>query len=193
MQNKEALPPYVKFSQRAVEDRSKELTAGKYGWKTVDFVEVTRPGQNDTHEREAQAWLDDLGRRAEAGLVPLQWHEHFLKAYAAWKEGNEIPEGGTPLKAWPLIDPAQVEHLLYLKIRTVEALAGLEDEALRKLGIGALELRRKAQAWVQAADSTGVVAAKLETLQVENAALREQVETMQRQLATLVAREKVAV
>ncbi len=190
MQNVQTLPPYVKFVRKSVEDRAKLIADGKFGWKNVDFAEITRPGQNDTVEREVAPWLEDMEKRVQAGLVPQAWHEHFVKSYAAWREGNEIPEDGTPLKAWPMVDPAQIEHLLYLKVRTVEALAQLDDGALTKIGTGAVELRNKARAWVDAAKNTGVTAAQLEAFRVENAALKEQVDAMRRQLEAIAAKQK---
>lgn len=190
MQNTANLPPYVKFKTVPVEDRSKVIAEGKFGWKNVDFAEITRPGQNDTVEREVEPWLADMLKRVESGLVPAQWHEHFVKAYQLWKEGNEIPEDGTPLKMWPLVDPAQVEHLLYIKVRTVEALAQLDDSALSKVGTGAVELRNKARAWLSAATNTGATAAKLDALAVENADLKAQVAAMRAQLEAIAAKQK---
>lgn len=190
-QNAQSMPPYVKFERKSVEDRATLLEAGKFGWKNMDFAEITRPGQNETVVREVGPWLADLEKRVQAGLVPQAWHEHFVKAYAMWQEGNEIPEEGTPLKAWPMVDPAQVEHLLYLKIRTVEALAQLDDAALQKVGIGAVEVRNKARAWVEAAKGTGVTAAQLDAFRVENAALKDQVKQMRTQLEAIAAKQAV--
>jgi uncharacterized protein YjiS (DUF1127 family) len=191
-QNTQSLPPYVKFVQRAVEDRSLPEVSGKYGSKDVDFAEITRPGQNDTVEREVGPWLSDMQKRVENGLVPSTWLEHFQKQYAAWKEGQELPEEGTPVRLWPAVGPAQVEELLHLKIRTVEALAQLDDGALSRIGTGAVTLRNRARAWVEAAGSIGTTAAKLERLEVENDTLKTQVADMRKQLEAIASRKVLA-
>ena len=87
------------------------------------------------------------------------------------------------------MSPAQVEQLLSLKIRTVETLAGLDDAALGRVGMGAVELRNRARAWLEAADKTGKTAAKLEALQVQNATLTAQVAEMRTQLQAIAARQ----
>lgn len=181
--------PYIRFVKRPVEDRTQVAESGKFGWRDVDFAEITRPGHPDTVEREVEPLLIDWQKRADAGLLPAQWLEHLQRQYAAWKEGQEIPEAGTSIRLWPAVSPAQVEQLLSLKIRTVETLAGLDDAALGRVGMGAVELRNRARAWLEAADKTGKTAAKLEALQVQNATLTAQVAEMRTQLQAIAARQ----
>lgn len=172
------LPPYVVFEKRAVEDRAKELSAGVYGVKDVDFVKVTRPGQRDTVEKEAEAWVSELEKKARDNLAPQSWADHFRKQYEAWKLGQELPLNGTPIKGWQLLSPAQQQNLITFGIRTVEDLAGASDEAIQRLGMGAMSLKQKAANWLSEGKDKGASAARMTALEIENKELRDKLEAL---------------
>lgn len=184
---KEELPPYVRFSVMPVEDRTQLLTNGKYGFRNVEVAHVTRPGQRDTVVREAEAWLADLQKRSADGMVPANWFTHFSAMYEAWKKGLEMPMEGTPLRGWSLLLPAAVENLLLLGFQTVEQLAAADETAVQRIGVGGVRMRELARDWLASSDQ-GKAAAAQEALRVENAALRERVDTLARQIADLTAR-----
>lgn len=171
-----SLPPYVVFSYRAVENREEEIKKGKYGFKDVAFAAITRPGQRDTVEKEAEAWLDDLEKKANDGAVPAAWVPHFRAKFDAWKKGEEIPEEGIPLKGWPLLTPGEVAAITQSGIKTVEALAGASDEALKLIGMGAAVWKSKAKNFLDAASGTGALVARTATLERDNADLRAKLE-----------------
>lgn len=55
--------------------------------------------------------------------------------YEQWKNGQAIPENGTPLGAWAGVSQSQAEVLKGSGIRTVEELAELTDGVLRRINL----------------------------------------------------------
>lgn len=186
-------PPYVRFQILALEDKSKVLENGRYGFKNHEMAYITRPGQKDTVVKEAELWLGDLERMAREDRIPLEWVDHFRKQFAMWKEGQEPVEDGTPVRGWPVILPAQAEELVMVGVRTVEALAESNMEVLGQIGIGALELQKKARNWLAAATDTGRFVGKMEVLERENAAARDRIAALEQRLAEVAAGEKLGV
>lgn len=185
MSDKKELPPFVRFYERAVEDRSKLLATGAYGFRNIEIAEITRPGQRDTTERDPQEWLADLEKRVADGLAPSTWLKHFRDEYLAWKEGREVDLQGTPIRTWPVLDPATVEELLRYRVRTVEELAALDDTATQRIGLGTITFRQRARDWLEASKSTGKIVAQQEALRAENDGLKTRIETLEAQLAAL--------
>lgn len=104
-------PPYVTFERRPVEDRMASAASGCYRTKDVDFVIVTRPGSRDTVEKEAEVWLREIAERAkpqrgQPPQIPPEWPAAFRSAYERWKNNEEEPVNGTPIKGWPVLSPS---------------------------------------------------------------------------------------
>ena len=168
-------PPYVRFERRAIEDRTKTLESGKYGFKDVDMAFITVPGNKDTVERFAEDWLNDLSKRAADGLCPGEWPDHFRNGYTRWKAGEAGPVNGTPIKGWGNLSPAEQKGVIAAGIVTVEDLAAANETALRALGMGSLAYKQKAEAFLKAAAGPGKLIEEIAAMKVANAALQEQV------------------
>lgn len=186
----EERPPYVRFARVAVEDRSKLLDGGLYGFRDVDMAFVTRPGQRDTFECEAEPWLKMIEEAARNGQCPMEWPRHFREQYRAWQEGQELPEKGVPIKGWAALSPAMQENLLRLNIRTVEQLAEIDSVAESRIGMGSVTLKQRAQAWLQATAGTAQAAVQIETVRAENEVLKQQLAELRQEVARLAARDK---
>lgn len=127
---------------------------------------------------------DDAGVRA--AYIKTRWAE-IEPAYLAWKEGNEIPETGTPLGIWPGITAEQANVLKLSGIRTVEEVATLPDHVIGKVHLPNMrEMRVQAKAFLDARGAQGV-ADKLARQSEETAALREQLDEALKMLAELTA------
>lgn len=176
-------PPYVRFEQRAEEDRNGSIEAGHYVAKNINYALITSPGSKDCVEKIAEDWLAQIKNKAREGGFPPQWADHFAFAYKQWQEENTIPENGTPIKGWALLSPAMQQQVLAANIRTVEDLAVMNESGLARVGMGARDLQRKAAAWLEEARSTGAVASK-------NAALEMKVEQLLERLLTLEEENK---
>lgn len=184
----EARPPYVVFEVREVEDRAATHEKGHYVGKDVNFAIICPQGSRDRVERIAEEWLVQIKAEARNGRFPAEWCVAYEKAYAAWKEGRELPENGTPIRSWPVLSPSQVSHLLNLRVRTVEDLANLNEEGILRIGMGARSLQQKARDYLQAAQDKGVITQQMEILRMENEHLLQQNAELQAQQAHLNAR-----
>ncbi|MCA0000957.1 MULTISPECIES: hypothetical protein [unclassified Mesorhizobium] len=54
-------------------------------------------------------------------------------AYAAWKEGREVPTNGTPLGVWPGVEQGQVDVFRRFGINSVEGVRDLPEAYIEKL------------------------------------------------------------
>jgi len=174
----EERPPYVMFETRAVEDRTASINAGHYVSKDINYALVTPPGSKDLHEEELDAWLQKASMNARNGRMNPKWVEAWKEKAIAWKKGQEIPEDGIPIKGWTLLSPAQCEMLLFANIRTVEDLAQINDEGLSRIGMGGVDLKKKAKSWLQATKDHGPLTMKMASLEQENEALKTQNEDL---------------
>lgn len=155
-----------------------ELTA-KNGYATFDDVEwcvMVRKGSGaETPERVSRLMKDKE-------LWP-----HVEPHYRAWKEKREAPTDGFPLEQWPGCTRAQVDTLRQLNIRSVEDVAGMNDAAMQRFGMGASTLRQKARAWLDTAKQKGLVAEEVAGLRAENAAKDERIAQLEEDMAELRA------
>jgi len=108
--------------------------------------------------------------------IPLKWAQEYKESYTAWKRGEEIPLNGTPIKGWSVLSPSQQANVIAANVRTVEDLAQANGEAVARIGMGGMELRQKAEAWIKAAKDVGI------TVQ-ENIALKAKVSTLEEQVS----------
>lgn len=186
VQERSDTPAYVRFERVAVENKAKSLEAGRFVADDVDFALITPPYSKDCIKIKVKQWLLNLDADVNNQRIPPEWRDKYLKAYDAWKNGQELPLDGTPIRGWGVISPAQQETLIRLNILTVENLAQANDEGLRRIGMGALELKTKAVAWLHDLNSRGHITQEMAALKVENENLKQQVETLMTQVAGLV-------
>lgn len=183
--DREERPAYVQFERRAVEDKAASIRDGVYRAKDVDFALITPPYSRDCVEQKVDQWLINLEHNVRNKRVPEQWANQWKESYRLWKEGQEIPINGTPIKGWGVISPAQQATIIGINCRTVEDLAAINDEGVRRLGMGAIELRDKARNWLASMKDHGSVSVKMAALEQENRSLKSSIETMAKQIDTL--------
>lgn len=178
----EAKPPYVTFEVRAVEDRGATEVNGHWTGRDVIFAIITPAGSRDRIEKIAEDWIRDTREQVRQERFPAMWLEQYIKQYEAFKANEELVPDGFPLKEWPVIKPTQVQMLLSLNVHTVEQLAELTEEGLERIGIGAHDLRSKAQKYLEISKNDGATAKKVSNLEQENVGLKSQVEELMERL-----------
>lgn len=186
---KDARPPYVEFVQVPEEDREQTIANGSLTYKDVDFAHITPMGSKDRIERRVTDWFELLEREVTAGRFPSEWFAQYKAAYEAWKSGKELPVVGTPLITWPVLSPAQLKTLVSLKLRSVEDLSQANEETLRRIGMGGVELKQRATNWLTSA-SGGKIAEQLTALQIRLTQLEERNKTLEEQNTSLKAQVK---
>lgn len=99
-------------------------------------------------------------------------------AYDAWKNGQQLPERGTPLAAWPGVSSEQSEALKMMGIRSVEEFVEASDGIINAVPFpGARELKLAAAQFLKSADRQAITN-DLAKKDEELALLREQLEEM---------------
>lgn len=188
--SREERPAHVFFERVAIEDKAASLREGRYVARDVDYVNVTPAYSKDCYRSKAESWFKQVEADVNAQRTPERWLEQWREAYRRWQNGQEMPLNGTPVKGWGVISPAQQEMLIRMNCLTVEDLAGANDEGLRRIGMGALDLRSKAQAWLQSVKDHGPLTMEVTELRKENANLSAQVDTLTAQVNALAAQVK---
>lgn len=183
-------PPYVSFHKVPVEDKAASREQGHYVAKDVDYVHVTPPYSKDLNKFKVTDWLVQLERDARNNRIPPEWVENYKKQYRAWCEGQELPPNGSPIKGWGVISPAQQETLIRLNILTVEDLAAINDEGIRRIGMGAVDLKNKAKAWLAQLNDVGPLTQEFAAVKARNRELEASVETLARQVKALMAQQE---
>lgn len=183
--NREERPAYVRFERRPIEDKEASLREGRYVAKDVDFALITPPYSKDCVEQKVTRWLEDLERGVRDGRIPQQWATMWKEGYQKWQNGQEMPLHGTPILGWGVISPAQQKMLIAINCLTVEDLAQINDEGMKRVGMGGLELRNKAKNWLASVKDHGGLTIQMSALEQENAQLKASVDGLKAQVEAL--------
>lgn len=158
----------VRFFIKEDPHPAKSAEAGRPVHVDVEMIEIRNPGSRDTFvDKVTQTWID-------------KYPEHYKK----WKDTRRNLVEGTPLSQWPAMTPALIADLRYQQIYTVEHLALCPDSTAQKLGMGMMEWKKKAQAYLDAAKDTAAV----QKYAAENEQLRKEIELLKEQFAKLDAK-----
>lgn len=187
--NRKVVRSWVQFEQRDIENKEESKKQGKYVGTDIDFVIITPAyGKDDVH-KTVESWKDGLKVQVESGRISHEDQLYYLAKYDAWKKGVDMPLEGTPIKGWPVLSPAQQKLLLSVGILTVEELATVNDEGIRRIGMGSVELKRKANAWLAQAQDKGPLTQKMAALETENTNQHTEIDTLKEQVAKLLAQQ----
>ena len=181
------MAPFVRFERKPIEDKAESERQGRYVAKDVDFALITAPYSKDVFKQKAKDWFATIKNDVQNGRFPQEWYEKFEKQYQAFQNGQELPPEGTPIRGWGVISPAQQEELIRMNILTVEVLSNINDEGIKRIGMGAVELKTKAKAWLSQLNDKGPLTLKVAATEKENAILKASVETLQKQVQALMA------
>ena len=192
LESKTGRPAYVSFKTIAKQNMRASTEEGRYIGRDVDVVTVRQIGATDSVEWEVPRWLEQNRIEVINGRLPQDHAEKYAESYKRWKAGQEMPVEGTPIKSWPVISPAQVEVIIHAGIRTVEDLASLNDEGLRKVGMGAVELKQKAKTWIEVSQDKGKVTQEMAAVAKQNEQLQKTIDTLTAKVEKLQEEMKAA-
>lgn len=169
-----------RFHLRAEKNNFLSNQAGRDIFEDKEFVEIITPGN---------------ARSIPTEPVNADHKARWPRQYQAFKDGQELPEVGTPLEQWPILTPATVQNLKALNIRTVEALAGVSDAAIQTMPTGARDFRDKAISWLEAATSNAPLErerARADAADAKAAYLGQQLSELADRMAKLEASRETA-
>lgn len=119
---------------------------------------------------------DDEGLKMAA--MREQWKQ-IEPEYLAWKNGQSLPESGTPLGVWPGVNQQQAEALKSVGLRTVEDVSAASEALLARPPLPNMrELKRQAAAWLEGR-SAAEQALTIAELQEQNRAMLEMLAELQ--------------
>lgn len=175
-----SLPNVIaEFYMHPVRQGAASEAAGRDIYKDVEYVRILYPGDNtQCHETP----------------VTDKHRSEFAEVYRKWKENGQIVHEGTPLDSWPAMTPARIREMNALNIFTVEHIAGLDDSRIQRVGMGARELKKQAEAFLAVAKDSGAAqgyALEVERLKIDNAALAEQVKVLAAKLEAAIKKETI--
>ena len=160
----------LRFFTEAVQSKLKSEKEGRPIFDMVDMVEMNVPGSRDTSNKKCSPEV-------------LQKYQ-IEPQYQMWKATQAQPVTGTPLTEVPFLNIAQIKEYNALNVMSLEQLADLSDTAIQKLGMGAMEARRKAQAYMKAAGDS----AQIQQVIGENEQLKREVALMRKQITEVNSR-----
>ncbi len=182
--------PYVTFKTEAEEDIAESRKQGRYIPVDVDYACITTPGTKDILLEKIPDWWEKKYNEVQNGRCPQSWLEKWKADYERYKKGQELPVDGYPIRGWSMISPAQQEAIIRANILTVEDMATAPDSALQMIGMGAVNIRYKAEAWLKQAKSKGPLTQEMAAVKRERDSLKIQVETLEKQVEQLKSRLK---
>jgi hypothetical protein len=138
----------------------------------VEFVEIRVPGGDVQVYTSASPEFEPQKKR-------------FAHLYRQWKL-NEGENPGTPFEVLGLTE-VQKDMLTRVNIHSVEQLAAVGDNVLASIGIGAINMRARAQRYIQAQP---IANTEVEELKAQNAALTEKLEQLTEIVKTVVEKRK---
>lgn len=129
-------PCRPRFYMRAVHMKFESEKQGRPIYSDREYVEIVTPGQ-------PKSIVDRPVKPEDKARWP--------RAYEAFKAGQAQPLNGVPIEMANFIGPAQMAMLKAAGFMTIEDVAGASDTAKEKIGMGALEIVKKAKAFLQPA------------------------------------------
>lgn len=95
----------------------------------------------------------------------------FSAQYSRFFKGQTQLSSGTPLSELHTITAAQVMELKALNVETIEQLAGIPDTTAQLMGVGGLEIKRRAQRFMDLSTDKTVQGEKIRSLETQLAEL----------------------
>lgn len=180
-------PAYVRFERVAIENKTASVAAGHFVGIDVDMALITPPYSKDVFKIKVPQWFENMKQDVANGRMQQEWADQYKAAYKAFQNGQEMPLNGTPIRGWGVLSPAQQETLIQLRVLTVEDLAGINDEGMHRLGMGAVDLKNKAKAWLAQLQDKGPLTIKMAAIEGENAVLKGSIASLEQQIRALSA------
>lgn len=164
------------FEHHTIPNEAASRTAGRPVFDNLEVIRIRFAGDRQkvavfpAHDIDPNATRDALAAGTIATGEYVTYAQAYAPLYRKFKEGAAQDLAGTPLSEAPFLDNARRSELKALNIHTVEALAALDGNPLKQLGMGGRELKNQAQAYLDRARGSADVTA----MAAQIAALQQQ-------------------
>jgi hypothetical protein len=149
------IPRFFMFD---VQNEAETKKHGRPIWDQMEMCEVRIAGgrERTIHAPAHEVFRTD--RDMYGNITEVTYAIEYAEQYTAFKSGDVQMLKGTPTSELPFLTSAKRRELQALNIHTAEALAGLDGNNLKMLGMGGRELKVQAQTYLDnAAGSADVV------------------------------------
>lgn len=164
----------VVFRNHTIPNEAASRAAGRPIFTDLEVCDIFFAANTKTkatfpaHDLEPNATRE----AAERGEGHVTYAMLYNEQYKAFKNGEVQSMAGTPLSEAPFLTEGKRRELKALNVHTVEALAALGGNALKQIGMSGLDLKTKAQAYLDNAAGS----ADMTAMAGEIAALRAQLD-----------------
>jgi hypothetical protein len=165
------------FKNHAALNDAKSLEAGRPIYDDIEVVEIRSPGSRDFKVFPANAFSHWQTHPHTGEQTKITYAERFVHQYQQFKRHAAQTKSGTPLDYVPFLSEGKRAELRAQNIYTIEALAAIDGQELKNLGLGGRDLKNAAAEYI--ADTKANIApnmqlqAELEQLRARNAVLEE--------------------
>jgi hypothetical protein len=146
-----------------------------------NMIRSTQEGR-PVYEKQIVLFVRHPGEKDETAVAAQEHHKYeFPRAWAAFEAGQAVDPDGTPLAVLFPADPHIVAHLRAIHIFTVEMLAGVGEEGMRRIGMGARDYHNRAVKFLEQAEKAAPmhrVEAALKERDDEIASLKAQMQML---------------
>ena len=156
----------VEFYEDSMEMGYRSEQEGRPVFEQRLFIRIITPG-DQTNLIETIATAEDK--------------RQYAREYERYQRGQTAAQEGTSLTQWPGVNKSQIKEAAYFEIYTLEQLASLSDTNVGRMGMGWMELRNKAKAYMQAATDSAVVTrqqSEIEKLKADLLAMQNQISNL---------------
>lgn len=159
-------------------------------WPRFHMVAKLNKKQSDEAGRpmhDQVEWVDvviagDRNSQPSHKVTDIDKHK-WPDEYSAFKNGAKMPVQGTPLSEWNQLSVSQVADLTSIGVLTVDMLADLSDSQIQGYGMGGMQLREKAKAFIETSADQAIP----QHLATQNAKLTEDMTFMEKQVEDMKA------
>jgi hypothetical protein len=175
------------FKIHSIKNEAKSKEAGRPIYDDMEVVEVRFAGdRNRVGVFPAHAFAGWVTNPADGSQEEQTYAMRWPEQYKRFKMNHQQVAEGTPLEEVPFLTQGKRLELKALSILTAEALAALDGNELKALGIGGRELKNQAIAYLDAASGSAVAT----KMAADNEAMKDQIAEMRREMEELRAAAK---
>jgi len=147
---------FATFYDDALKNEHKTKAVGYPVFDDVQMISIQVPNSTDNAPRPVQE-VDK---------------QRFPKSWEAYVTGKEPAETGFPLEQWPQFTAAELKVCQANHIKTVEQLAETADSSIHRLGPGAQSMKARAKKFLEEAQGTTALQARIAELEADIAELK---------------------
>lgn len=165
----------VRFFHMPIQSEAKTKKEGRPIFDDVEVCEVRFAGNREKVGHFPAHEVFKQERDIEGNVTDVTYALAYNAEYLKFKSGQNQTISGTPTSELPFLSQSKRLELKALNIHTAEALAAVDGNNLKMLGMGGRELKNQAQAYLdKAAGSVDLVqmAARMAALETQNKQLQ---------------------